>query len=97
MAAQHDRRDDDRHHESDFCRALFHARALQRTSGLGDCGVGPVLASDTVRADVQRLLDTRLAFDRILVLTRQVEALFPAPRSIAYTKGSANEGSRLKS
>jgi cytochrome c oxidase subunit 4 len=29
-------------------------------------------------------------------LTRQVAALFPAPRSIAYTKGSSNEWWRLK-
>ena len=49
--------------ESHVRRALLHARALQFTSDLGDCGFSVVLDGDSVRAYVQRLLDARLDSD----------------------------------
>ena len=68
MVLQHDRSNDYRRHESDFCRALLHARALQRAADLGNCGVGFILAGDYVCAHVQRLLDTQLDSQCVLAL-----------------------------
>ena len=95
MAAQHDRRDDDRYHQGDVRCALLHARALQHTTDMGDCGVCLVLDGDTVRANFCRLLVSRLATSRLLIIPRAA-ASFPELRSIVYKLGSLSESWRQK-
>ena len=97
VAVQHDRRTDYRYDKGNLRRALFHARALQFTTGLGDCGCRVVLDGNFVRVYVCRLLDAAVGFrlDPLGMFTRPVAVSFPAPRSSAYTKGSSNEWWRL--
>ena len=95
METQHYRCVDDCDGKSDICRALFHARALQLTSGVGDRGFRALLDRNFVRADLQRLFDAWLDFSWLLSFTRPDAASFPALRSSAYTKDSSTESWRL--
>ena len=64
--AEHDRGHDYRRCEGNVCRALFHARSLQLATRVGNRRIRVVLDGNTVRADVQRLLDARLALSWLL-------------------------------
>ena len=98
-STQHRDSSDDRGDQSDVRRALLHARALQLTTYLGDCGFRAVLDGDNVRADVQRLLDARLATSRLLTLTYSPRCRrhFPHFNQVACRPGSSDEWLRLTS
>ena len=77
METQHYRCVNDCDGKSDICRALFHARALQLTSGVGDRGFRAVLDRNFVRADLQRLFDAWLDFNWLLNLLARMQLRFP--------------------
>ena len=83
MAAQYDRRPDYCHRQSDLCRALLHARALQFAAYLGSYGLSAILAGDNVRADFRGLLDPRLAASRLLTLPHSPGKRFVSRTSIS--------------
>ena len=58
---ERDHRPDDSRNQSHPRRALLHARSLQFATCLGSFRVRAVLVGNSLRVDVQRLLDQRLA------------------------------------